>query len=267
MDLSTLSISEIKKLVVGSEKDNQELMLAMSADKRSGVRDIARRLRRANAVMLAEVNRLEKMFVYEDNLRASGYYPVAGVDEAGRGPLAGPVAAAAVILPREVWLPGLNDSKKLTPGKREALAIQIKDVALAFAVGLSSVEEIYQENIYHASLIAMRRAVLQLTIKPAYVLVDGFRIEQLELPQKPLVGGDGLSASIAAASIVAKVYRDHLMENYHELYPEYGFNKHKGYATPEHLRALASYGPCPIHRAGYQPVKIYIRAQESVGTA
>lgn len=263
LDLSTLSIAEIKKLAAGPEGTHKELLQAMLADQRTGVRDLARRLGRAHALMLAEVNRLEKMYIYENDLRACGHYPVAGVDEAGRGPLAGPVAAAAVILPREVRLLGLNDSKKLTPSKREVLAVQIKEAALAFAVGLSSVEEIYRENIHQASLTAMRRAVLNLTIKPAYVLVDGFRLAQLALPQKPLIGGDGLSASIAAASIVAKVYRDRLMEDYHELYPEYGFNKHKGYATPEHLSALARYGPCPIHRAGYRPVKTFTRAQQS----
>ncbi|OPX86704.1 MAG: Ribonuclease HII [Pelotomaculum sp. PtaB.Bin104] len=262
MDLSTLSIIEIKRLV-SSEGASQEMIQAMSADPRTGVRELALRLKRADSAREAEIKRLEKLFIYEDELRAGGHYLVAGVDEAGRGPLAGPVVAGAVILPREVCLPGLNDSKKLTPTKREILEFQIKEAALAFAVGVSTVEEIYEVNIHHAGLTAMRRAVSLLKVKPTYVLVDGFRIERLELPQKHLIGGDRLSASIAAASILAKVQRDRLMDIYHEKYPEYGFKNHKGYATPEHLSALVRYGPCPIHRAGYQPVKTYARAQES----
>lgn len=260
LDLSSLSINEIKKLL-SSEQIKQELLLALSADQRTGVKTLALRLMRANAVKEAERKRLEKMFIYEDDLKSSGHYLVAGVDEAGRGPLAGPVVASAVILPREVWLPGLNDSKKLTPAKREVLAGQIKEAAIAYAIGVSSVDEIYRDNIHHAGLTAMRRAVMRLATKPTYILVDGFHIEQLELPQKPLIGGDRLSASIAAASILAKVYRDQLMDAYSEQYPEYGFNRHKGYGTPGHLSALAQYGPCRIHRLGFEPVKTLARSQ------
>jgi len=260
LDLSSLSIAEIKRLAGNPGKAGEEFILAMAEDRRAGVREIYRRLKRAEDAMAAEMQRLAKMFLYEKDLKAGGHYPVAGVDEAGRGPLAGPVVAAAVILPGEICLPGLNDSKKLSPARREALAGKIKESALAWAVGISTVEEIYRENIHRASLTAMRRAVSGLKIKPAYLLVDGFRIEQLELPQLALVGGDGLSASIAAASILAKVNRDHLMDSYHGIYPEYGFNKHKGYATPEHLSALARFGPCPIHRAGYRPVKDLLEA-------
>ncbi|OPY58192.1 MAG: Ribonuclease HII [Pelotomaculum sp. PtaU1.Bin035] len=264
MDLSGLSIAEIRKLANSPKGAEEELILAMAGDRRAGVREIYKRLKREEIALAAEMRRLAKMFYYEDDLRAGGHHPLAGVDEAGRGPLAGPVVAAAVILPGRARLLDLNDSKKLTPMKREVLAGQIKEVALAWAVGVSSVEEIYSENIHHAGLTAMRRAVLELKIKPAYVLVDGFRIEQLELPQMALAGGDGLSASIAAASILAKVYRDHLMDSYHERYPEYGFDRHKGYATPEHLSALARFGPCPVHRAGYRPVKDLLGGKESV---
>lgn len=254
MEISSLSIAEIKELANGPMGAGEEFVLAMAKDQRIGVREIYRKLKKAESAAIAETRRLAKLFVYEDDLRANGYHPVAGVDEAGRGPLAGPVVAAAVILPEKVHLPDLNDSKKLTPQKRELLAGQIKKIALAWAVGISTVEEIYTQNIHHAGLTAMRRAVAGLKVKPAYVLVDGFRIEKLEIPQMPIVGGDGLSASIAAGSILAKVERDHIMDSYHELYPEYGFNRHKGYATPEHLKALARLGPCPIHRAGFRPV-------------
>jgi len=260
LDLSSLSVAEVKKLACGPGGVAEELLLAMADDPRAGVREIHRRLRRAEAALEAERKRLAKMFIYEEDLWARGHTTVAGVDEAGRGPLAGPVVAAAVILPGKVPLLDLKDSKKLTAVRREALAGQIKEVALAWAVGMSTVEEIYNENIHRAGLLAMRRAVLGLKKRPACVLVDGFRIHGLDLPQKTLVGGDGLSGSIAAASILAKVTRDHLMDSYHELYPEYGFNRHKGYGTPEHMRALASFGPCPIHRAGFQPVKGLLEA-------
>ncbi len=258
MDVSTLPIAEIKKIAKDHNRINKDFMHAISIDRRAGVQEIYRRLKRAESAMAAEMQRLEKMFVYEKDLWVSGYYPVAGVDEAGRGPLAGPVVAAAVILPEKIRLADivyLNDSKKLSAAKREALARQIKKVALTWAVGVSTVEEINNKNIHHASLKAMYRAVLSLEQKPAIVLVDGFSIDRLELPQMPLTGGDGISASIAAASIIAKVYRDDLMSSCHELYPEYGFARHKGYGTPEHMRALALFGPCPLHRTGYRPVR------------
>lgn len=254
MEISGLSVAEIKELAKSPAGTGEEFILALAKDQRVGVQEIYRKLKKAENAAITEAQRLAKLFVYEDDLRANGYHPVAGVDEAGRGPLAGPVVAAAVILPEGTYLPDLNDSKKLTPQKRELLAGQIKKIALAWAVGISTVEEIYCQNIHHAGLTAMRRAVMRLKVKPAYVLVDGFRIEKLEIPQMQITGGDGLSASIAAGSILAKVERDYIMDSYHESYPEYGFNRHKGYATPEHLNTLARLGPCPIHRSGFRPV-------------
>lgn len=255
MDISGLTVAEIKSIAENAVEVEEDFFLALSRDRRAGVREIYRRLKRMESARTAEMKRLEEMFVYEKELTAKGYCPVAGVDEAGRGPLAGPVLAAAVILPVGVKLMYLDDSKKLTSAKREKLAGQIKEVALAWAVGMATIEEINCENIHRASMKAMRRAVLGLRLKPAYVLVDGYSIDCLEVPQLPLTGGDGLSASIAAASILAKVARDELMNSYHRLYPKYGFDQHKGYATPEHLRALAAFGPCPVHRLGYRPVK------------
>jgi ribonuclease HII len=255
LNLSKLSVAEIKKLFKGPREDWQEHLPALADDPRAGVREIYRRLKRAEAVLDSERKRLAKMYLYEEDLRAAGYELVAGVDEAGRGPLAGPVVAAAVIVPPQAGLPYLNDSKKLTAKKREELAVLIKKTALGWATGMSTVEEILQQNIHQAGLVAMRRAVQDLPGKPTYLLVDGFKITGLDLPQTPLIGGDGLSASIAAASILAKVTRDQLMDSYDRLYPEYGFRRHKGYATPEHLQALKRFGPCPIHRAGFQPVR------------
>ncbi|MDD4334458.1 MAG: ribonuclease HII [Desulfotomaculaceae bacterium] len=255
MDISKLTIRQIKKIACGPAGANLAFRLALSEDDRVGVREIHKKLLHAEYLMAREIKRLAEMFLYENDLKARGCHPVAGVDEAGRGPLAGPVVAAAVILPDDAVLLNLNDSKKLAPQKREYLAGQIERTSLAWSVGVSSVEEIFSENIHQAGLKAMRRAVVGLAVKPAHVLVDGFKIDRLACPQTPIIAGDGLSASIAAASILAKVTRDRLMDSYHKLYPQYGFDRHKGYGTAEHLQALSDHGPCPIHRTGYRPVR------------
>jgi ribonuclease HII len=178
---------------------------------------------------------------------------VAGVDEVGVGPLAGPVVAAAVILPRRVDLPGLNDSKQVSASERERLATAIRCQALACSVALASVEEIDRLNIYWAALLAMRRAVTGLATTPDQVLVDARRIPDLEMPQRALVHGDGRDGSIAAASILAKVYRDALMSRLDAEYPGYGFANHMGYATPVHRAAIARRGPSPVHRRSFAP--------------
>jgi len=202
-----------------------------------------------------EVTENVDLIAYERQLWSQGTHLVAGIDEVGRGPLAGPVAAAAVILPQYFDIPGLNDSKKLTPSKRAELEIMIKQQALAWSVGVCDVEYIDKHNIYQATLEAMRRAVRGLHIRPLHLLIDFLRIPHLDLPQTPIVGGDGLSASIAAASIVAKVFRDRMMVEFDAVYPGYGFGKHKGYATLEHFQALQRLGPCQIHRRSFCPVK------------
>ncbi len=184
----------------------------------------------------------------ENGLHARGIRLVCGVDEAGRGPLAGPVAAAAVILPEGLVIDGLNDSKKLTEKRREALYEVITEKALAWAVGLADEKEIDEVNILQATFLAMRRAVSGLTLTPEFVLVDGNRDPALGLPCATIVGGDGKAACIAAASILAKVTRDRLMRQYDEAYPVYGFAKHKGYGSAAHYRAILEHGPCPLHR-------------------
>lgn len=187
--------------------------------------------------------------------------PVCGIDEAGRGPWAGPVSAAAVILnPRRVPK-NLNDSKKLTPLQRDRLAVDIKKSALAWAVGYATVQEIDAENILQATGLAMRRAVEALAIAPAFALVDGNYAFALPCPMKTLIGGDGLSVSIAAASILAKTARDRLMIEMDALHPGYGFAVHKGYGVPAHARALKVLGPCPLHRLTWAPVKAAIANQ------
>lgn len=178
----------------------------------------------------------------------------AGVDEAGRGPLAGPVVAAAVILSEECQINGLNDSKKLSSQKREALFHQIKRLAIVTGVGIVESEEIDRINILRASLLAMEFAVTNLNPRPDYLLIDGNILTSLSIPQETVVRGDSRCCSIAAASIIAKVIRDSIMDDYHNIYPEYNFNKHKGYPTKEHLESLKRFGPCPIHRKTFNGV-------------
>ena len=185
------------------------------------------------------------MWEIEDSL---GLHVICGVDEAGRGPLAGPVCAAAVILPEHLQIPGLNDSKKLTDKKRRELFPVIQQQAIAYGIGLASEAEIDEINILQATFLAMRRALEQLTVRPEIALIDGNRETDFGLPVKTVVKGDSLSANIAAASILAKVTRDNLMVELAKEYPEYGFEIHKGYGTKAHYEALRTYGPCPIHR-------------------
>ena len=185
------------------------------------------------------------MWEIEDSL---GLRLICGVDEAGRGPLAGPVCAAAVILPEHLQIPGLTDSKKLTDKKRRELFPIIQEQALAYGIGLASEQEIDEINILQATFLAMRRALDQLSVRPEIALIDGNRETDFGLPVKTVVRGDSLSANIAAASILAKVTRDNLMVELAKEYPEYGFEIHKGYGTKAHYEALRTYGPCPIHR-------------------
>ena len=199
------------------------------------------------------------MYTFENTLREKGFTAVCGIDEAGCGPLAGPVYAAAVILDPNDPIEGLNDSKKLTEKKREALFPQIKERALAWAVASASAQEIDEINILQARLLAMRRAVAQLEIKPDHALVDGNRDPNIpETPTLLIVGGDGKSASIAAASILAKVARDHDLLELDKQYPQYLFAKHKGYPTKLHVEKLLEHGPCPEHRQSFL-TKIWAR--------
>lgn len=188
------------------------------------------------------------MWEIEDSL---GLHPICGVDEAGRGPLAGPVCAAAVILPEHLQIPGLTDSKKLTDKKRRELFPIIQEQAIAYGIGLASESEIDEINILQATFLAMGRALEQLSVRPALALIDGNRETDFGLLVKTVVKGDSLSANIAAASILAKVTRDNLMLELAQQYPEYGFDIHKGYGTKAHYEALRTYGPCPIHRRSF----------------
>lgn len=193
---------------------------------------------------MSEIN----MWAIEEEAFAQGITVVCGVDEAGRGPLAGPVCAAAVILPKNLEIPGLTDSKKLTDKKRRELFPVIQEQAIAWGIGLATEKEIDEINILQATFLAMKRALSQLNVRPELALIDGNRETDFGLPVKTVVKGDSLSANIAAASVLAKVTRDDMMVEMDREYPQYGFAVHKGYGTKAHYEALREFGPCPIHR-------------------
>ncbi len=206
------------------------------------------------AALFAELGRLRDLDLVETELRGRGYTRIAGVDEAGRGSLAGPVVAAAVVLPPHCVLPGLDDSKKLDAECRARLAPEIRRRALAVGVGVVAATAIDEGDILRASLEAMRRAVLALAPAPEILLVDAVSVPGIRIPQLPIVHGDALSASIAAASVIAKTHRDGLLDALARRYPAYGFEQHKGYGTPEHWEALRLCGPCAEHRLTYHGV-------------
>jgi ribonuclease HII len=256
-DLLNLSIPELTDLYVERRRAVPKgLLQALDADPRQGAQQLARRIRGRYRDNRSEGQRLHFLLRFEIELWSDGYNFVAGVDEAGMAPLAGPVVAGAVILPRNYKLRGLNDSKKiLDPEKRDELAIQIKQDALCWSAGFAEVEEIDKINIYHAGLLAMQRAVEGLSSNPDFILVDARKIPNCTVPQRGIIRGDALSASIAAASIIAKTTRDAHMLELDRLYSGYGLASHKGYPTPEHCRALKTLGALPIHRRSFARVR------------
>ncbi len=244
------SIQEIReKLKNLSEKELPSFLNEYREDGRAGVRKLLETAERRLSAAAAEKQRMERMFSYERE--NSAYALIAGIDEVGRGPLAGPVCAGAVILPKDCGLLYLNDSKQLTAAKREELSGKIRSEAVAWALGWASPEEIDRMNILNATYEAMRRALRLLPVKPDLLLNDAVTIPGVDIRQIPIIKGDAKSASIAAASIVAKVARDHVMEEYESVYPGYHFASNKGYGSAAHLSALKSLGPCPIHRRSF----------------
>src|ERR1044071_5103417 len=256
-DLLKKSIPELSDLFVRRQRRVPKgLLEALDTDSRQGAKQLARRIRERYRENRSEGQRLHFLLRFEIELWSQGYGMVAGVDEAGMAPLAGPVVAGAVILPQNYKLRGLNDSKKiLDPEKRDELAVQIKQDAICWSVGIAEVEEIDKINIYHAGLLAMQRAVQGLSCQPDFILVDARKIPNCQVPQRGIIRGDALSASIAAASIIAKTTRDaHLLEM-DRMYSGYGLATHKGYPTPEHCRVLKSLGALPIHRRSFARVR------------
>ncbi len=226
----------------------------LRADGRAGAQRLAASLAHKQARAAAQAERRDRLWELEAAWLAKGAARVAGVDEAGRGPLAGPIVAAAVVWAGPPDLPAVDDSKKLTAEQREALLAPILETAADWGVGIVDAPAIDRMNIQRANYLAMRLALSDLASPPDAVLVDGFRLPDVPVPSERVVRGDSRSWSIAAASIVAKVTRDHLMSMYDERYPLYGFAAHKGYGTAAHLDALRAHGPCPIHRRSFAPV-------------
>lgn len=244
------SINEIKKEFAQADSESlPELFRSYEQDGRAGVAGLIVQYQKKLEKLAAERERLEKMRVYESEYRSYGL--VCGIDEAGRGPLAGPVVAGAVILPEDCEILYLNDSKKLSEKKREELYEEIKEKAVAWAVGMASPARIDEINILQATYEAMAQAVSQLTPAPQVALNDAVRIPQLDIMQVPIIKGDAKSVSIAAASIMAKVTRDRLMKEYDAVMPQYGFASHKGYGSAAHIDAIRKYGPSPIHRRSF----------------
>lgn len=248
----TAALREI--VSIGDEPALDRFAETHSGDARRGAIQLVERARRKLAAIEKERARLDALFALRRTLFASGHALVAGVDEVGVGPLAGPVVAAAVILPEQVELPGLDDSKKLKREQREKLAISIREQALALSIGCVPPPQIDRLNIYHAALEAMRLAVTGLSPAPDHCLVDARTVPGVEIPQRSIVHGDAVDGSIAAASIVAKVHRDAMMQELDARFPGYGFGQHKGYGTAFHLDALARLGPCEAHRRSFAPV-------------
>jgi ribonuclease HII len=254
-DLRFMSVDELRRRYAdGDEELPRGGLTALREDPRSGARAVAERILRRIHAAQAEGRRLSRLCAFEQPLWEQGLTLVAGVDEVGMAPLAGPVIAAAVILRPGTRIQGVNDSKQLTPEERDALEPQIRGACVAVGIGRAEVAEIDSINIYHAGLLALRRAVLALIPAPQHVLLDARRLRDLDVPQQAIVKGDAKSITIGAASIVAKVFRDRLMRELDREHPGYGFAEHKGYPTPEHLEALARLGACAIHRRSFAPV-------------
>ncbi len=243
-------IAEIRaEFETASMEEQRRLREVYREDDRSGVRKLIEKSRKAEEALRAEKLRMEHMMEYERKYEHLGY--LCGIDEVGRGPLAGPVVACAVILPKDHEILYLNDSKKLSAKKREELYEVIQKEAVSIGVGMTSPARIDEINILQATYEAMRQAVSKLSVCPQLLLNDAVTIPQIEIPQVPIIKGDAKSASIAAASIVAKVTRDRLMVEYDKAMPGYGFASNKGYGSSEHIEALKKYGPSPIHRASF----------------
>jgi len=250
LNLASLKVSEVRERIQ-KRKASPGLLRLLEQDARPGVRKICEAVRKRIDEERKESRRLSRLQKRERFFWKSGWERIAGVDEAGIGPLAGPVVAAAVVFEPGVRIRGVDDSKKLTAEERQALLPQIRAKALGIGVGVAEVSEIDTLNIYHAGLLAMKRAVLSLPVEPDFILSDARIIPEVDFPQEGVIGGDAAVFSIAAASIVAKTHRDSLMEAFDLEHPQYGFARHKGYSTPEHQRALLSFGPCPIHRQSF----------------
>ncbi|RAK23352.1 RNase HII [Anoxybacillus vitaminiphilus] len=255
------TVKEIEQILAAITDEQDPRFQHICADERKSVQKLVVRWHKQKELEAAQKARFEQMSRYERELYEQNVQYIAGVDEVGRGPIAGPVVAAAVILPKHVYLPGLNDSKKLSESKREELYTQIMNCAVSIGIGVVSAAEIDQLNIYQATKKAMVQAVQQLTPQPDYLLIDAMELP-VSFPQLSIVKGDANSISIAASSIIAKVTRDRFMKELGNQYPEYGFEKHMGYGTKEHLEAIQKYGIISEHRKSFAPVREAMQIQK-----
>ena len=243
------TINDIKlKFSYASFQQLNDLIQQYTSDNRKGVQNIVHCYQKKAEAYQKEQSRLESMLLFERECYQKGYHIVAGIDEVGRGPLAGPVVTAAVILPENCKIEYVNDSKKLSERKREELYHKICEKAISYSIGVVSAERIDSINILQATYEAMKQAIYHLSVSPEFILVDALRIPDITINQRGIIGGDGKNISIAAASIVAKVTRDNMMKEFSKLYPQYAFEKNKGYGSKEHIDAIKKYGICPIHR-------------------
>lgn len=258
--MTQLTIKDIENKLAMIHNEQDQFLKDCANDSRKGVQVLLKRWRKKKAEEKALEHQFKEMTQYEQDLYNRGYHFIAGVDEVGRGPLAGPVVAAAVILPQDAFLPGLNDSKKLTEQKREELFQQITECAISIGIGIIPAKVIDEVNIYQATKQAMKQALLGLSEKPDHLLVDAMEIP-IDIPQTSIIKGDSKSVSIAASSIIAKVTRDRLMVRLSHEYPQFGFEKHMGYGTAYHLDALKKYGVTSEHRRSYAPIRELIEVK------
>lgn len=249
-----MTIAEITQLLVKDDV-SIDIINTLKLDSRISVGRLLAKWQKKQQSILLEQQRIHSLYEQERLLESRGYSFIAGVDEAGRGPLAGPVVVGAVILPIGCHLPLINDSKKLSAKQREELYLMIKEVAIDVQHIVIDIDTIDHLNIYQATVFGMYQGIQQLSPQPQAVLIDAVPLPNLTMPNLSLIGGDAISASIGAASIIAKVERDNIMLELDKQYPHYGFAKHKGYGTAEHMRALQEYGPCPVHRRSFEPIK------------
>ena len=248
------TIKEIKEQLASIQRLDDPLLTELEQDSRSGVIQAIAKRKKEIQKRLDEDERLEKMLAYEKELYTQGIQLIAGVDEVGRGPLAGPVVAAAVILPKACKIPGLNDSKKIPKSKHKEIYEAVLQNAIAIGIGIKDNQVIDQVNIYEATKLAMMEAIGQLEPQPQHLLIDAMKLD-LPIPQTSIIKGDANSLSIAAASIVAKVTRDQMMEEFDRKYPGYDFAQNAGYGTAKHLAGLDQLGVTPIHRRSFEPIK------------
>jgi ribonuclease HII len=253
------TIKEITEKLSKVTDQNDDFFIQLKQDERKGVQTLIKRWNREQEQKQQQHEKFMFMTAYEQKYYKKGYRLMAGIDEVGRGPLAGPVVAAAVILPIDFYLPGIDDSKKLSEQKREQFFVEISEKAVSIGVGLIESNEIDQINIFEATKKAMLAAIQQLEPKPDFLLIDAVKLET-GYPSEAIIKGDALSVSIAAASIIAKVMRDRILKDYDQIYPQYGFARNAGYGTKEHLQAIELYGITPIHRKSFSPVKEYIHS-------